>query len=68
MCKVLSLFGASVAQLVEQLTLNQLVSGSSPDRGTIFFRVAASFQRSQSGFPESALIRKYMWRPRLLGK
>jgi hypothetical protein len=28
--------GASVAQLVEQLTLNQLVSGSSPDRGTIF--------------------------------
>ena len=25
---------ASVAQLVEQLTLNQLVSGSSPDRGT----------------------------------
>jgi hypothetical protein len=26
---------ASVAQLVEQLTLNQLVSGSSPDRGTI---------------------------------
>ena len=28
---------ASVAQLVEQLTLNQLVLGSSPSRGTIFF-------------------------------
>ena len=27
---------ASVAQLVEQLTLNQLVWGSSPHRGTIF--------------------------------
>ena len=27
---------ASVAQLVEQLTLNQLVLGSSPSRGTIF--------------------------------
>ena len=27
---------ASVAQLVEQLTLNQLVHGSSPCRGTIF--------------------------------
>jgi hypothetical protein len=27
---------ASVAQLVEQLTLNQLVVGSSPPRGTIF--------------------------------
>ena len=26
--------GASVAQLVEQLTLNQLVLGSSPSRGT----------------------------------
>jgi hypothetical protein len=30
---------ASVAQLVEQLTLNQLVVGSNPPRGTIFFRV-----------------------------
>jgi phosphomannomutase len=29
---------ASVAQLVEQLTLNQLVVGSNPPRGTIFFR------------------------------
>ena len=28
------LFVASVAQLVEQLTLNQLVLGSSPSRGT----------------------------------
>jgi hypothetical protein len=28
---------ASVAQLVEQLTLNQLVLGSSPSRGTTFF-------------------------------
>ena len=28
---------ASVAQLAEQLTLNQLVLGSSPSRGTIFF-------------------------------
>ena len=27
---------ASVAQLVEQLTLNQLVLGSSPSRGTTF--------------------------------
>jgi hypothetical protein len=27
---------ASVAQLAEQLTLNQLVLGSSPSRGTIF--------------------------------
>ena len=27
---------ASVAQLVEQLTLNQLVHGSSPCRGTTF--------------------------------
>jgi hypothetical protein len=27
---------ASVAQLVEQLTLNQLVQGSNPCRGTIF--------------------------------
>ena len=34
-----NLFGlpvASVAQLAEQLTLNQLVLGSSPSRGTIF--------------------------------
>ena len=31
------LLGASVAQLVEQLTLNQLVPGSSPSRGTIFY-------------------------------
>ena len=30
---------ASVAQLVEQLTLNQLVLGSSPSRGTIFSMV-----------------------------
>ncbi len=29
---------ASVAQLVEQLTLNQLVVGSNPPRGTILFR------------------------------
>jgi hypothetical protein len=29
---------ASVAQLVEQLTLNQLVVGSNPPRGTIFSR------------------------------
>jgi hypothetical protein len=29
---------ASVAQLVEQLTLNQLVWGSSPHRGTTFYR------------------------------
>jgi hypothetical protein len=29
-------FGASVAQLVEQLTLNQLVQGSNPCRGTNF--------------------------------
>jgi hypothetical protein len=29
---------ASVAQLVEQLTLNQLVLGSSPSRGTIFLK------------------------------
>jgi hypothetical protein len=28
--------GASVAQLAEQLTLNQLVLGSSPSRGTTF--------------------------------
>ena len=28
---------ASVAQLVEQLTLNQLVVGSNPPRGTILF-------------------------------
>jgi hypothetical protein len=27
---------ASVAQLAEQLTLNQLVEGSSPSRGTTF--------------------------------
>ena len=31
-----ALLVASVAQLVEQLTLNQLVVGSSPPRGTIF--------------------------------
>ena len=31
-------FGASVAQLVEQLTLNQLVQGSNPCRGTKFSR------------------------------
>ena len=31
-------FGASVAQLVEQLTLNQLVVGSNPPRGTTFTR------------------------------
>ena len=30
-------FGASIAQLVEQLTLNQLVLGSSPSGGTNFF-------------------------------
>jgi hypothetical protein len=29
---------ASVAQLVEQLTLNQLVLGSSPSRGTTFLK------------------------------
>ena len=29
---------ASVAQLAEQLTLNQLVLGSSPSRGTIFLK------------------------------
>ncbi len=36
MRKIANVFNsfASVAQLVEQLTLNQLVSGSSPDRGT----------------------------------
>ena len=33
-CEVLC--AASVAQLVEQLTLNQLVLGSSPSRGTTF--------------------------------
>jgi hypothetical protein len=30
---------ASVAQLAEQLTLNQLVEGSSPSRGTTSFLV-----------------------------
>jgi hypothetical protein len=29
---------ASLAQLVEQLTLNQFVSGSSPERGTSFLK------------------------------
>ena len=35
-CEIGSLQVASVAQLVEQLTLNQLVLGSSPSRGTNF--------------------------------
>ena len=33
-CEISSLPVASVAQLAEQLTLNQLVLGSSPSRGT----------------------------------
>jgi hypothetical protein len=32
--KIAPLWNASVAQLAEQLTLNQLVDGSSPSRGT----------------------------------
>ena len=32
---------ASVAQLVEQLTLNQLVDGSSPSRGTTSTKIEA---------------------------
>src|SRR5688572_12536131 len=41
---------ASVAQLVEQLTLNQLVLGSSPSRGTISSRRFSlpRFKRSHS--------------------
>ena len=36
---------ASVAQLVEQLTLNQLVLGSSPSRGTIYSQWFTCFLR-----------------------
>ena len=35
---------ASLAQLVEQLTLNQFVSGSSPERGTSFFKPKQGLQ------------------------
>src|ERR1035441_8001070 len=41
---------ASVAQLVEQLTLNQLVLGSSPSRGTNFAE-----ETSKSGPPDTVL-------------
>ena len=47
-----NLFGslsASVAQLVEQLTLNQLVLGSSPSRGTIFPKAFEGFFPFQPG-------------------
>jgi hypothetical protein len=47
--KCLAINGASVAQLVEQLTLNQLVEGSSPSRGTNVRKSSASLE------PEGAL-------------
>jgi predicted GIY-YIG superfamily endonuclease len=40
---------ASVAQLVEQLTLNQLVQGSNPCRGTILFMAWIYVLRGTSG-------------------
>ena len=40
---------ASVAQLVEQLTLNQLVVGSSPTRGTNEIRVFITFPQPAVG-------------------
>jgi hypothetical protein len=40
---LVALLVASVAQLAEQLTLNQLVEGSSPSRGTTPSNAYASF-------------------------
>ena len=37
-------FYSSVAQLVEQLTVNQLVAGSSPARGANKFKLAKFFK------------------------
>jgi hypothetical protein len=50
---------ASVAQLAEQLTLNQLVSGSSPDRGTTLIRAFSKYPqlRLQRGAPP----RQFLW-------
>ena len=42
---------ASVAQLVEQLTLNQLVVGSNPPRGTTFVLPAPSGARARGAVP-----------------
>ena len=42
---------ASVAQLAEQLTLNQLVLGSSPSRGTNF-KPSARSHFTPAGWPE----------------
>ncbi len=39
---------ASLAQLVEQLTLNQRVEGSSPSGGTFSLRVRSSIPRTQT--------------------
>jgi hypothetical protein len=44
---------ASVAQLVEQLTLNQLVLGSSPSRGTSFTE-----ENGESTKPDTDLAQK----------
>jgi GNAT superfamily N-acetyltransferase len=57
---------ASVAQLVEQLTLNQLVLGSNPSRGTFFFTVQlplGSFSHFYEAFP----LRRTCRRPGISG-
>ena len=60
-------FYSSVAQLVEQLTVNQLVAGSSPARGanypvslrlTAFLRICNNFVFSDSESFEKVLTKK----------
>ena len=39
-----SIIGCLDSSMVEQLTLNQLVEGSSPSRGTIFFLLLSAYE------------------------
>ena len=60
--------GGPLAQLVEQLTLNQRVGGSSPPRLTIFFNDLRQVPNELSGLPlfvchkqGSNLIKRLVW-------